>query len=116
VADVEGLSPIEIVALATIAANAGGPDDFVATWSIRQDMEKAGYTRVATTLGLGSVLRKGMATSELRLNERDGEYTAYRITARGFDWLVKNQQRLVLRRVEGPIESPLTDDDIPFPF
>lgn len=115
VADVEGLSQIEIVALATIAANASGPDDAVATWSIRQDMEKAGYTRVATTLGLGSLLGKQMATSERRRDERDGEeYTVYQITPRGFDWLVKNQQRLVLRRSEGPIESPLTDDDIPF--
>lgn len=116
VASVEGLSQIEIVALATIAANASGPDDSVATWSIRQDMEKAGYTRVATTLGLGSLLGKRMATSERKRDERDGEeYTAYQITPGGFDWLVKNQDRLVLRRWDGKtIESPLTDDDIPF--
>ena len=115
VAGVEGLSQIEIVALATIAANASGPDDSVVTWSIRQDMEKAGYTRVATTLGLGSLLGKEMATSERRRDERDGEeYTVYQITPRGFAWLVKNQQRLVLRRSEGPVDSPLSDDDIPF--
>ena len=115
VADLEGLSQIEIVALATIAANASGPDDTVATWSIRQDMEKAGYTRVATTLGLGSLLGKEMATSGRRRDEGDGEeYTAYQITPRGFAWLVKNQNRLVLRRSEGPVNSPLSNDDIPF--
>jgi hypothetical protein len=114
VADVEGLSPFEIVALATIAANASGPDDPVAAWSIRQDMDKAGYTRVAITLSLGSLLGKEMVGSD-RVRDHDGdEYTAYKITPRGFNWLLTNRDRLVLRRTAGSVESPLTDDDIPF--
>ena len=113
VADVEGLNSIEIVALATIAANADGPDDAVSTWSIRQDMEKAGYTRIAATLGLGSLLAKGMVTRERR-QDRDDEYWVYQITPPGFSWLLQNQQRLVLRRTEEPSGSPVTDDDIPF--
>ncbi len=114
VAEVEGLNPIEIVALATVAANVDSPDDCVSTWSVRQDMEKSGYTRIATTLGVASLLNKGMLTSERR-RDRDGEdYIVYQVTSRGFTWLLQNQERLVLRRSEGSTSTPLTGDDIPF--
>lgn len=114
VADVEGLNPFEIVALATIAANASAPDDTVSVWAIRQDMDRAGYTRVACTLSLGSLLAKGMVESH-REEDRDGDiFTSFSVTHRGFDWLLKNQDRLVLRRPDGPVESPLGDDDLPF--
>lgn len=111
-ADVEGLSPIEVAALATIAASVGAPDGSVSTWTIKQDMDKAGYTGIASTLGLGSLLAKDMITSERR-QDRDDEYTVYQITPLGFTWLLKNQDRLVLRKGRRA-ESPAEDDDIPF--
>lgn len=112
VADVKGLTQVEIVALATVAANVDGPDDAVSTWSIRQDMEKAGYTRLAVTLSLGSLLGKGMVANDRR-QDRDEEYWVYQVTKQGFGWLLQNQDRLLLRHDEQPSE-PLTDDDIPF--
>jgi hypothetical protein len=114
VADVEGLNPSEIMALATIAAGIDGPEDEVSTWSVRRDMEKAGYTPIATTLGLRSLFIKGMVASERR-TDRDGDpYTVYQVTPLGFAWLLQNQARLVLRRNQPAAASPLNDDDIPF--
>ena len=107
--------PIEqIVALATVAENVDDPEAAVSTWSIRQDMEKSGYTRIATTLGLASLLKKGMVESERRQNQDGEDFAVYRVTQRGMQWLLANQERLVLRREKRSESSPLTDDDIPF--
>ena len=113
VADVKGLTQVEVVALATVAANIDGPDDAVAMWSIRQDMEKAGYTRLAATLSLGSLLAKGMVSNERR-QDRDEEYWVYQVTKTGFTWLLQNQEHLVLRQSAPAPAAPVTDDDIPF--
>ena len=77
-------------------------------------MDKAGFTRVATTLGLGSLLAKQMVTSDRRTDQDGDEYTVYTITPRGFAWLLNNQDRLVLRRSDVSSAAPRTDDDIPF--
>ncbi len=114
VANVEGLNPIEIVALATVAENVDDPEATVSTWSIRQDMEKSGYTRIATTLGLASLLKKEMVLSERRQDQNGEDYAVYSVTSRGLQWLFANQERLVLRREKRSEVSPLTDDDIPF--
>jgi hypothetical protein len=45
VATIEGLSQHEFVALATIAQNADTPHDGIAVYTIRKDMEKAGFTK-----------------------------------------------------------------------
>ena len=115
-AAVEGLDQIEIAALATVAANADGPEGAVWTWSVRQDMEKSGYTPIATTLGLGSLMRKEMLTSETDEDQNGAVITAYRVSPKGFDWLLQNKERLVLRSTKNPTPGPpeLTEDDIPF--
>jgi hypothetical protein len=113
VADVKGLTPIEVAALATVAANVDGPDDAVGMWTIRQDMEKAGYTRLAATLSLGSLLAKSMVANERR-QDRDEEYWVYQITKLGFSWLLQNQEHLVLRESATSAAGAITDDDIPF--
>lgn len=112
IADVEGLTTIEIATLATVAASANGPNDPVSAWSIKQDLDRAGYTGLAATLGLGSLLSKGMLDHE-RVQDRDGDYIAYVVTPRGITWLLENQERLVLRK-HSQVPVVAEDDDIPF--
>lgn len=67
VADVEGLTHHEIVALVAIGQNLDTPGGTVSAYIIRQDMEKSGFTKIATTLALASLLRQGLIDStELR--------------------------------------------------
>lgn len=110
VADIEGLNNIESITLVTIAANVGSPDGSASSWRIAQDMEKAGYTSLASTLGLSSLLQKNMVKNEL-ISDWDGdEYTAYQIMPNGFKWLLNNQDRLILRNPNGSA----TEEAIPF--
>jgi hypothetical protein len=115
VAEVEGLSQMEIVALVTVGENADSPEDFVSMWSIRQDMERSGYTRIAVTLALTALLRKDMVDTR-RDTDQNGEfYSLYHTTERGLQWLIDNQDRLVLRRERPSEKEPvLRDDDVPF--
>jgi nucleoside 2-deoxyribosyltransferase len=114
IADVEGLSPIEIVALVTVAENADAPDEPVSIWSIRQDMERSGYTRIAVTIGLTSILRKGMLESERRVDEYDQPYVVYTVTPFGMQWLMNNQEKLILHHPKKQPQPQTTDNEIPF--
>jgi hypothetical protein len=115
VADVQGLSQMEIVALVTIAENADSPEDFVGAWSIRQDMERSGYTRIAVTLALTSLLRKDMVDTRRDSDQNGNDYSLYHPTPRGLQWLMDNQDRLVLRRQRlPPAPDELSDEDVPF--
>ena len=54
-ADVAGLSSLEMVVLATLAENADGPDAVVSFWSIHTDMKQQGFTKLAATFGGGHI-------------------------------------------------------------
>lgn len=112
IADVEGLNQHEIIALITIGENTGGPDDTVPFWSIRKDMEHAGFTRIAATLALTTLSRKGMVKSALEHDDRDNTYNAYSLTEKGLSWLIDNQGKFILKQERKP--STQIDDDIPF--
>jgi nucleoside 2-deoxyribosyltransferase len=117
IAEIEGLNQHELVALVTIAENLANPDDSVATESIRSDMERAGYTRIAATLALTTLLRKGMISSSVRHGEYDQTWTEYSVTEAGMTWLLENQHMFLLRRTEPkePMSTrPPTDDNVPF--
>jgi len=119
IADVEGLSQHEMVALATIAENIESPSDSTPTSSIRSDMERVGYTKLAATLALTTLLEKGMIESREEFGNYDNSWTVYWITAKGFGWLIAHQERFVLKRESGQAVSQqqipkLTDDDVPF--
>lgn len=114
VADVEGLNQQEIVALVAIGQNIDTPADSVAAYTIRQDMEKTGFTKIATTLALASLLKQGLIDSREVQDYNSDQYTAYVLESSGMDWLLKNQDRLVLRQKAK--EQPAVQDDDSLPF
>ena len=109
VSDVEGLASHEVVALVTVGQNIESLADDVSSYLVRKDMERAGYTRIAMTLGLASLLSKRFVSVQERYDDQAQEYcTSYSLTETGMTWLLSNQDKLVLR------EAPPKDEDIPF--
>ena len=104
--DTEGLSQHEIAALVTITQNVfvseGG---MVPAARIMNDMDKAGYTGIAASLALKLLLGKRMIQSDV-WHELDVTYTVFAPTEIGENWLMQNQDELVLKKPE--------EDDIPF--
>ena len=112
IAPVEGLKSHELVALVAIAQNLDHPEDNVNSYIIRKDMERAGFTKVAATLGIASLLKKNFISSEDSWDEnRDQTYTFYKLQPSGLEWLDKNQHKLTLTY---PAAAPISDEDIPF--
>ena len=94
--DVEGLTQNEIVALIALAENINMPSDPVSPHLIRQDMEKYGFTRIATTLALTRLLRKGLVRTS-KVTDYDGSFfMAYALEDAGMEWLLSHQDSLVL--------------------
>ncbi len=102
--DTEGLTQHEIAALITVVQNEFVSDGGkVAPGRILQDMDKAGYTDIATTLSLKSLLAKKMLISDV-WEEQYESYTVFAATEKGTEWLMANQDKLVLEK----------EPDIPF--
>jgi len=116
VADVEGLSQHEIVALVAIAQNLETPSGGVSFYLIRQDMEKSGFTKIATTLAFTGLLRKGFIR-DIESEDYDGqEYIAYVLEDTGMEWLLANQERFVLRNRPKATKKTVDGDDDAVPF
>src|SRR5262245_8216611 len=98
IAEVEGLSQHEIMALVTIGQNLVSPGESVTFYTVRQDLEKAGFTKIATNVGLMGLLRKGMIEQVKEEDFQGGTYTAYILKEKGMDWLLSNQNYFRMRK------------------
>ena len=115
VQDTMGLSQHEIVALVSIGQNIGSPNDSVSVYIIRNDMDNSGFTKIAATIALNNLLERNFIEYE-NLHDQDGDtYSAYSLTGIGMNWLISNQEKLVLKKGAKPKNrvDELTDD-IPF--
>jgi hypothetical protein len=97
-----GLTEHELVALITIAGGKSGagplmPDD------VRQEMSRAGYTKVAVILALRELRKKGYIEDSDALDDDVHKYWGLSATDAGFDWLAANSDRLKLKRPVAPV-------------
>ncbi|MGH7780840.1 MAG: hypothetical protein ACREQR_13545 [Candidatus Binataceae bacterium] len=93
----KGLRDHEIAALAFIMANAR-----INNWTSRlnEDMERAGFTRLATNLALDSLRHSGFITLGSSSDEdTEEENEAAFLTNRGKEWLRINQDELLRPRL-----------------
>jgi len=116
-AAVEGLAQHELVALVAIAENLETPTDRVVSTVIRNDIERAGFNRIAVTLALTVLVRKNLAQFHEEADFNGNPYSTYSLTDAGMNWLLQNQEALALkhppeerRRGYGTTD----DDEVPF--
>ena len=106
VSKVKGLEQYEIAGLVAVAEEVDDPEADISTYVFRKNMERAGFSNLAGTLALKSLLDRGML-------ERGETFTAFKVTSEGLAWLLTNKGILTLQiGDEGP--QGLTDEDIPF--
>lgn len=97
IADTEGLSQHELVALVTVMQNRMSPEDVVSTYTIKEYMNRAGFTDIGVSIALHGILDKGMVTTAIETDWNGNDYAAYSMTEEGVQWLLRNQDRLVLK-------------------
>jgi hypothetical protein len=110
IAETEGLQQHEIAALATIMQNQLAPETTVSTYVIKNDMNNSGFTDIAVSLALKSLLKKHMVTSSREFDvQAEEHFFTYAVTELGEKWLLQNMDKLNLRR-----DPNKKVDDIPF--
>ncbi|MEX2416308.1 MAG: hypothetical protein WD424_09205 [Paenibacillaceae bacterium] len=113
----EGLSQHEMTLLVSITQNIDGPNDTVSTYTIRQDMSKAGFAPIAVTLGLDALSNKGFIQFSEQEDYQGENYKAYNVTKEGMSWLHNNIDKLILQQKymdQNKSKDPFADDELPF--
>lgn len=110
---IQGLEQHEVVTLAALGENIDSIDSVAAGHRIRQDMERAGFNNLATTIALRSLVDHKLVSLEYLEDEDGYKYPGYRFTDAGWQWILANKNEFVLKR---PSRSrpAFADDDIPF--
>lgn len=98
VAPVEGLSPAELTLLAVTAESLTLPDQGVAVWGVKQDVERAGLNGIGFSLGLRRLSQKGLLQQLTLEDPRDGEpYEGLKITEAGWQWIDANEAKFLVQ-------------------
>jgi len=118
IANSEGLSSHEMVALVIVAEGLDGP---VSSWSLGKAMDRAGYTEIAAALAVRSLVKKQYIEPKTGYDERNNQdFPAFGATEAGFRCLENNQSKLTMRRGKAHVAPdyeeamPKTEEEIPF--
>ncbi|MBD3338450.1 MAG: hypothetical protein GF353_05045 [Candidatus Lokiarchaeota archaeon] len=108
----EGLKSHEIAILILLMENSLTRDDSYSLHLLKDDMNKAGYTDIATSIAVRTLSEKNMietfkAVDEYHNNE---EYIASRLLSAGEKWILENQDKIEFRIKE----QDHNEDDLPF--
>jgi len=93
-----GRRPHEVAALVFIVANRGFEEGSgVSVYRIQQDMESALFKPLAASLAVMGLERAGLIEHFTDKDFDGSTFVSYRLTDKGQDWLVENQDLLELR-------------------
>ena len=99
VIETEGLKSHEIAMLILIMENSISKLDNISVFSLKHEMSKAGYTDIATSLGIVTLTKYEMIETFKAIDEWNNgqEYFACRLTEKGENWILENQDQLQFR-------------------
>lgn len=111
-----GLTDYETAGLACAASIVGGVEDTVSNWYLNEEMQKAGYNRLACNVAVRGLRSKGMITVETQ-DGQDGPIEVYRVQDSGWDWVMENAHILNLKatpKTKKPAFDIKVDGEVPF--
>lgn len=111
------LRPNEIAALVCTMQHQFEPQETVSPHIIKGEMNNFGFTDIAISLALRALLAKGIISTVEKVSYNES-YLEYQVTAKGFEWLSQNQDKLSLQMsydtTSTLMDDTVTEDDIPF--
>jgi hypothetical protein len=116
--DESGLASFEQVALSIIFEEHF--DDGLTAYALKNQMERAGFTKAATALALARLQKKGFVSVDKRWDQNsDTNYVSVMATDEGVDWISQNHDKLLLTlkpKAHGQeaANEEITDEEIPF--
>ncbi len=117
VAPVSGLSQIELTILA-VAAGAALPESGFRLWSLQNDAEKLGLSKIGISLALRRLRKKQFLEERWIEDEGGNQYQGAAISSKGWDWIDANEDNFTLRRPQKDSQklatTEISDGDGPF--
>lgn len=112
--ETEGLKGHEIALLILIMENQISSEDSTSVYGLKNEMNKSGYTDIATSVGIRSLVKNGMIETFKSVDNYNNneEYIACRLTDKGENWILSNQDQLQFRKPKNG-DKDITDD-LPF--
>jgi len=115
VIETEGLKGHEIALLILIMENQVSSEDSTSILSLKNEMNKAGYTDIATSVAVRTLAKNGMIETFKEVDKWNfgQEYVACRLTEKGEGWILSNQEQLQFRKTNNT-QPTIADDGLPF--
>ncbi|QLQ28942.1 hypothetical protein H4W19_05830 [Pseudoxanthomonas mexicana] len=110
---IHGLEQHEVVALAALGENLASIGDAASMSSIRFDMERSGFTNLATTIALRSLVERGLVEEHTIRDEEGYSYPGFKFTGAGWSWVLENKDEFVLKKGASSRRS-VAESDVPF--
>lgn len=82
-------------------------------WQLKDGMNKAGYTDIATSVVIRTLSKKGMIKTFLDSDYNNNPVAACKLTELGESWILSNQDQLVFRINKSNKQNNIADD-LPF--
>jgi len=109
----EGLNSSEIALLILVMENHLSPSNGINVTYLHTEMSKAGYTDIATSIGISTLTRKDFLSIGTDDDYNGYTYHIINITRKGEDWIIENQHLFQFRKDYEPQEAS-SEDDLPF--
>jgi hypothetical protein len=111
VVETEGLKGHEIALLILMMANQVSSEDSSAVYTLKNEMTKAGYTDIATSVGIRTLTKLGMIETYKEIDNWNNvqEFIACKLLEKGESWILSNQEQLEFRK-KNNFEIPAVDD------
>lgn len=107
-----GLKQHELTMLLMIVENQISHEESVSVYSLKNDMDKAGFNAIATSLAIRELKRKGFIDTLTEYsNFNSQEYLACKLTQLGEEWILNNQNIIEFKKNSEVITF---DDNLPF--
>jgi nucleoside 2-deoxyribosyltransferase len=115
IANIEGLAQHELIAIVAIAENLESPQDNVSAYTIRNDIENSGFTKMAAVIGMQNLERKNLISNqEYHDSYNHDSYIGYQLTKPGWDWIMNNQDKFDMKKQQ--LAEPIDIDESEIPF
>ncbi len=112
--ETEGLKGHEIALLILMMEHQVSSEESSVVYTLKNEMAKAGYTDIATSVGIRTLTKLGMIETYKEIdNWNNGqEYIACKLLEKGEHWVLSNQDQLEFRKTNNLDSS--SDGDLPF--
>ena len=113
IADQEGLKSHEIAMLVLIIENQITNEDFISIYQLKNEMEKAGYNAIATSVGVRTLTKAGLILTYKESDYNVNEFFACKLTESGESWILTNQDKLEFK-VQQKLQDIPNENTLPF--